>query len=156
MVVKSGRFGRFLACSGYPDCKFTKPLVVETPGKCPKCGGRILKRTSRKGYTFYACEKGEPCGFMTWDVPTAEICTECGKTMFKKAGKGQRKPFCATEGCPKFVPEEKRGGYRRKAASGDKADSGDKTASGGKAASGSKAGRKTSKKAKSGEESPNA
>ncbi|MGX8698776.1 MAG: type I DNA topoisomerase, partial [bacterium] len=57
MVVKSGRFGRFLACPGYPECTFTKPIVIEMPGRCPKCGSRILKRTSRNGYTFYACER---------------------------------------------------------------------------------------------------
>ena len=67
MVVKKGRFGYFLACPGFPECTFTKPIVVEMPGKCPKCGGRILKRTSKKGYVFYACERGTDCGFITWD-----------------------------------------------------------------------------------------
>ncbi|MGI6012927.1 MAG: type I DNA topoisomerase [Oscillospiraceae bacterium] len=113
LVVKSGRFGRFLACPGYPECDFTMPLVVEMPGKCPRCGSRILKRTSKKGYNYYACEKGAACGFMTWDVPTKDNCPECGKTMFKKSGKGQRKAFCINEECPAFVPEEKRG-YKRK------------------------------------------
>ena len=56
MVVKSGRFGRFLACPGFPECTFTKPLVIEMPGKCPKCGSRLLKKTSRNGYTYYGCE----------------------------------------------------------------------------------------------------
>ena len=96
-----GRFGRFLACPGYPECSFTMPIVVEMPGKCPACGGRLLKRTSRKGFAYYACERGHDCpghgegeggesiqGFMTWDVPTKDYCPECGKTMFKKAGKG--------------------------------------------------------------------
>ena len=114
MVYKSGRFGRFLACPGFPECDFTKPIVVEMPGKCPKCGGRILKRTSKKGYTYYACEKGADCGFMTWDVPVKEVCPECGKTMFKLSGKGQRKPFCINEACPAFVSEDKRG-YKRRA-----------------------------------------
>jgi DNA topoisomerase-1 len=121
LVVKSGRFGRFLACPGYPECSFTKPLVVEMPGKCPKCGNRILKRTSKNGYTFYACEQGKDCGFMTWDVPTKDVCPECGKTLFKRSGKGQRKAFCINEGCSKFVPEDQRG-YRRKAASADGAE----------------------------------
>ena len=87
LVVKSGRFGRFLACPGFPECNFTMPIVVEMPGKCPACGGRILKRTSKNGYTYYACERGKDCpwrgtgtdgreiiGFMTWDVPTKENC----------------------------------------------------------------------------------
>ncbi|MDR1217405.1 MAG: type I DNA topoisomerase, partial [Oscillospiraceae bacterium] len=65
MVVKSGRFGRFLGCPGYPECSFTKPLVIEMPGRCPRCAGRILKRTSKNGYTYYACEKLRDCGFMT-------------------------------------------------------------------------------------------
>ncbi|MBQ6539693.1 MAG: type I DNA topoisomerase, partial [Oscillospiraceae bacterium] len=117
MVIKSGRFGRFLACPGYPECSFTKPLVVEMPGKCPRCGGRILKRTSKKGYTYYACEKGASCGFMTWDVPVADNCPECGHTMFKRAGKGRQKPFCINEECPNFLPEDKRG-YKRKKTGG--------------------------------------
>ncbi len=123
LVFKSGRFGRFLACPGYPECSFTMPIVVEMPGKCPRCGGRMLKRTSRKGYPFYACENNKTCGFMTWDVPTKDVCPECGKTMFKLSGKGQRKPFCINEECPNFLPEDKRG-YRRRAARTD--DSGEK------------------------------
>ncbi len=129
LVVKSGRFGRFLACPGYPECSFTMPLVTEMPGKCPKCGGRIFKRTSKKGYTYYACEKGAECGFMSWDVPTKEVCPVCGKTMFKLSGKGQRKPFCINETCSNFLPEEKRSyRYRRNsaaAAGGDTAAEGE-------------------------------
>ncbi len=108
MLVKKGRFGNFLGCSGFPDCTFTKPIVVEMPGKCPKCGGRILKRTSKKGYVFYACERGTDCGFITWDVPTKDICPQCGKTLFKRSGRGPLKSFCINETCPAFVPEEKR------------------------------------------------
>ena len=108
MLVKKGRFGQFLGCSGFPECTFTKPIVVEMPGKCPKCGGRILKRTSKKGYVFYACERGTDCGFITWDVPTKNVCPQCGKTMFKRSGRGPLKSFCINEECPAFVPEEKR------------------------------------------------
>ncbi|MEA4896271.1 MAG: type I DNA topoisomerase, partial [Oscillospiraceae bacterium] len=117
MVVKTGRFGRFLACPGYPECDFTKPIVVEMPGKCPKCGGRILKRTSKKGYAYYACERvsDKSCDFMTWDVPVKENCPECGKTLFKLSGKGKKTPFCINEACPNFLPEDKRG-YKKKAA----------------------------------------
>ena len=120
LVVKSGRFGRFLACPGYPECSFTMPLVVEMPGRCPKCGSRIFKRTSKKGYTYYACEKGAECGFMTWDVPTKDDCPVCGKTMFKLAGKGQRKSFCINEACSNFLPEDKRGYRYRRSASTEK------------------------------------
>lgn len=114
MVIKNGRFGRFLACPGFPECTFTKPLVIEMPGSCPKCGGKILKRTSRKGYVFYACERGTECGFITWDVPTDTICPACGKTMFKPSGRGPLKSFCVNPECTNFVPEEKRK-YQRKA-----------------------------------------
>ncbi|MBP3493852.1 MAG: type I DNA topoisomerase [Oscillospiraceae bacterium] len=109
MVVKTGRFGRFLACPGYPECKFTKPLVVEMPGRCPKCGNRILKKTSRNGYTYYGCEKFPTCDFMTWDVPVKDDCPACGQTMFKKSGRGFKKPFCVNPACEKFLPEDQRG-----------------------------------------------
>ena len=114
MVVKKGRFGQFLACPGFPECTFTKPIVVEMPGKCPKCGSKILKRTSKKGYVFYACERGTDCGFITWDVPTKDFCPACGKTMFKKSGRGALKPFCVNEECVNFVPEDKRGYQKKK------------------------------------------
>ena len=139
LVVKSGRFGRFLACPGYPECTFTMPLVVEMPGrcpkcdhtqpiviempgKCPKCGGKILKKTSKRGYAYYGCEnnsskdEAKRCDFMTWDVPVKDNCPECGWTMFKKAGRGFKKPFCINPECSNFLPEEKRGYPRKKAA----------------------------------------
>ncbi len=86
MVIRSGRFGKFLACPGFPECKNTKPLVTEMPGSCPKCGGKILLRKSAKGNKYYACEKGKECGFMTWDEPTDKRCPQCGKTLFKRRG----------------------------------------------------------------------
>ena len=127
LVVKSGRFGRFLACPGYPECSFTMPLVVEMPGRCPKCGGRLMKRTGKskktgKQYTYYCCEhmnsrdEAQKCDFMTWDVPVKDDCPVCGHTMFKKAGKGYRKPFCINPACANFLPEDKRGYPRRPAA----------------------------------------
>ena len=114
MVIKMGRFGKFLACPGFPECKNAKPLVERMPGRCPKCGSGLLKRKSKKGYAFYACERGQECGFMTWDVPTAEDCPECGQTMFKKSGKGRMKPFCINENCSRFLPEDQRGYYKKK------------------------------------------
>ena len=141
MVVKSGRFGRFLACPGYPECTFTKPLVVAMPGRCPKCGGRLMKRTGNskktgKQYTYYCCERmtskdeNNKCDFMTWDVPVADDCPACGETMFKKAGKGFKKPFCINEKCENFTPEEKRGGWRKKTADGGAAAEADSAAAG--------------------------
>ncbi len=114
MVVKVGRFGKFLACPGWPECKNTKPIVERMPGRCPQCGSGMLKRKSKKGYPYYACEKGAECGFMSWDVPTELDCPECGNTMFKKAGKGRMKPFCINEKCSHFLPEDKRGYYQKK------------------------------------------
>ena len=116
MVIKMGRFGKFLACPGFPECKNAKPLVERMPGRCPKCGSGLLKRKSKKGYAYYACEKGAECGFMSWDVPTAEDCPECGFTMFKKSGKGRMKPFCINETCSRFLPEDQRGYYKKKTA----------------------------------------
>ena len=127
MVVKSGRFGRFLACPNFPECTFTKPLVIEMPGKCPRCGSRILKRTSKKGYTFYACERGAECGFMSWDVPTKDYCPDCGKTLFKRSGKGRNKPYCINEECVSFVPEDKRG-YKKKTVTAETAVEGEPVA----------------------------
>ena len=114
MVVKIGRFGKFLACPGFPVCKNTKPIVEKMPGRCPKCGSTILKRKSKRGFAYYACERGAECGFMTWDVPTAEDCPKCGMTMFKRSGKGRMKPFCINGTCENFLPEDKRGYYKKK------------------------------------------
>ena len=114
MVIKMGRFGKFLACPGWPECKNAKPLVERMPGRCPKCGSGILKRKSKRGYAYYGCEKGAECGFMTWDVPTAEDCPVCGQTLFKRSGKGRMKPFCINESCSNFLPEDKRGYYKKK------------------------------------------
>ena len=116
MVIKVGRFGKFLACPGFPECKNTKPIVEKMPGRCPKCGSTILKRKSKRGYAYYGCERGAECGFMTWDVPTAEDCPKCGMTMFKKSGRGRMKPFCINETCENFLPEDKRGYYKKKTA----------------------------------------
>ncbi len=122
MVVKMGRFGKFLACPGWPECTNTKPIVERMPGRCPKCGSTILKRKSKKGYAYYGCERGAECGFMTWDVPTAEDCPSCGQTMFKKSGRGRMKPFCINDACEKFLPEDKRGYYKKPAAAGEGAE----------------------------------
>ena len=117
MVVKVGRFGKFLACPGWPECKTTKPIVERMPGRCPLCGSTILKRKSKRGYAYYACEKGAQCGFMSWDVPTELDCPECGQTMFKKSGRGRQKAFCINEKCLNFLPEDQRGYYKKKEAS---------------------------------------
>lgn len=86
MVVKVGRYGKFLACPGYPECKNTKPLVQETGALCPKCGGKVIMKKSKRGYPFYGCGNYPECTFMTWDQPTAETCPKCGKSLFKRRG----------------------------------------------------------------------
>ncbi len=127
MVIKNGRFGRFLACPGFPDCKNTKAIVEHMPGRCPKCGSGMLKRKSKRGFAYYSCEKGMECGFMSWDVPTEHDCPQCGMTMFKRSGKGAMKPFCINEKCENFLPEDKRG-YRRKPAASVEAAEAEATA----------------------------
>ena len=127
MVVKIGRFGKFLACPGWPECKNTKPIVERMPGRCPKCGSGILKRKSKRGYAYYACERGAECGFMSWDVPTAQDCEVCGQTMFKKSGRGRMKPFCINESCQNFLPEDKRGYYKKSEAAGEEKKTAKKT-----------------------------
>ena len=115
MVIKNGRFGRFLACPGFPECTNTKAIVEHMPGRCPKCGSGMLKRKSKRGFAYFSCEKGMECGFMSWDVPTENDCPSCGQTLFKKSGRGAMKPFCINEACENFLPEDKRG-YRKKPA----------------------------------------
>lgn len=157
LVVKSGRFGRFLACPGWPECTFTKPLVVEMPGKCPSCGGRILKKTSKKGYTYYGCEfnvakDNRHCDFMTWDVPVKDNCPICGHTMFKKSGRGYKRPFCINGVCSNFTPEEKRGGYKKvdKEVSADEKKPAEKKSSARKTAEKKTSSGKTASRKKSG------
>ena len=86
LVVKVGRFGKFFACPGYPECKFTKPFVQETQGNCPVCGNTVISKKSKKGHTFFGCSGFPTCTFMTWDTPTKESCPDCGKTLFRSRG----------------------------------------------------------------------
>ena len=104
MVIKSGRYGKFLACSGFPDCKNTRPLVKDTGGLCPLCGGHMLLRKSAKGRVYYGCSNYPTCKFMTWDEPVPETCPRCGATLFKKRGM----LYCAKEGCGFEKPVEKK------------------------------------------------
>ena len=104
MVIKSGRYGKFLACSGFPDCKNTRPLVKDTGGLCPLCGGHMLQRKSAKGRIYYGCGNFPTCKFMTWDEPVPETCPNCGATLFKKRGT----LYCAKEGCGFSKPVEKK------------------------------------------------
>ena len=98
MVIKTGRYGKFLACPGYPDCRNTKRIAARTDGICPQCGGHIIARKSRNNRTFFGCESYPKCRFVSWEEPDAAVCPKCGKTLFRRKGKngGVR---CITEGC---------------------------------------------------------
>ncbi len=101
MVIKIGRFGRFLACPGFPECTNTKKSVQETPGTCPLCGGKIILKKSKRDRSFYGCSAYPDCNFMTWNIPLEEKCPQCGSTLFQKGGKSGKmvceKPECGYE-----------------------------------------------------------
>lgn len=101
MVYKQGRFGKFLACPGYPECKNTKSIVEEIDALCPKCGGKVQVKKSKKGAKYYTCEKGTDC-LLSWDEPTNLKCPDCGGTLIKKRpfrGRGPIKYVCFNEDC---------------------------------------------------------
>lgn len=107
MVIKQGRYGKFLACPGFPECKNTRKITQAASGECPKCGSKILRRKSKRGRVYYGCEKNPECDFMSWDEPTDSKCPKCGKTLFKKVGKNGML-YCVTEGCGyTALPEKK-------------------------------------------------
>lgn len=100
MVIKYGRFGKFMACKNYPDCKNTKPLVNKVGVKCPKCKeGDIILRKSKKGKAFYGCSNYPECDFISWYKPTGEICKECGSYMIEKQTKSETKEICSNKEC---------------------------------------------------------
>ncbi len=85
MVIREGKYGKFLACPGYPQCRNAKPIRVEIGVKCPKCGGEILERKTKKGAKYFGCENYPECDFTSWDLPTNEKCPECGKMLLLKS-----------------------------------------------------------------------
>lgn len=107
MVVKVGRYGKFLACPGFPECRNTKPLIYKTSAKCPKCGGDVIEKKTRRGTPFYGCSNYPECDFSTWDAPSDEVCPKCGKSLFRRKGNVLYCPD--TEGCgfTKPVPKKK-------------------------------------------------
>ncbi len=98
MVIKTGRFGKFLACSGFPECTYTQKIKKETAGSCPVCGAKMMSMKSKNGKEFFGCSRYPECSFMTWDTPLADECPDCGATLFRKKGRGG-KTYCAKEGC---------------------------------------------------------
>ena len=108
MVVKVGRFGKFLACPGYPDCKNTKPLIYKTKAKCPECGGDVIEKKTKRGTSFYGCSNYPNCNFMTWDLPSEEVCPRCGKSLFRRKGNVLYCPDAEGCGFTKPVPKKKK------------------------------------------------
>ncbi len=107
MVIKIGRFGKFLACPGFPECRNTKKIVQETGGTCPVCGKKVLAKKSKNGKGYYGCEGFPECKFMTWDKPLEDKCPKCGSGLFRKMGRGA-KILCHKEGCGYEAAVEKK------------------------------------------------
>jgi len=102
LVIKLGRFGKFLACPGFPDCRFSKPFLEDAGVACPKCGARTVAKKTKKGRRFYGCERGEECGFISWNRPTGESCPECGSYLVEK-GSRQKRACCSNAECGYFA-----------------------------------------------------
>jgi DNA topoisomerase-1 len=110
MVYKIGRYGRFLACPGFPECRNTKAIVVEAGVNCPVCGAKVLIKKSKRGKVYYGCERnGNGCEFMSWDMPTDKKCEKCGAVMVKKRFKGQERIVCSNKECKKTARKGKKG-----------------------------------------------
>jgi DNA topoisomerase-1 len=99
MVVKLGKYGKFLACPGFPDCRNTKPIIKDTGVECPKCGSRIVERKSKKGKKYFSCEKAPECDFILWDEPIKASCPVCGSVMVKKYTKNGSRTLCSNPEC---------------------------------------------------------
>ncbi|MEA4897700.1 type I DNA topoisomerase [Bacillota bacterium Meth-B3] len=100
MVYKMGRYGKFLACPNFPNCRHTMALLKDIGVPCPECGARLLERISRKGRKFYGCERYPDCAFVSWDLPVTEVCAACGSRMVQKRGrKGEIYHVCVNEQC---------------------------------------------------------
>ena len=132
MVIREGRFGKFQACSGFPQCHNTKPLLVTIGVPCPKCGGEVTQRRTKTGRVFYGCEHYPECDFTSWDRPTDKPCPVCGKQLLERTeGNGRIKYFCSDPECTNAAP--KRVGRRKKVTTaslmeGETADTEKKTA----------------------------
>ena len=108
MVIKYGRFGKFMACKNYPECKTTKPLINKIGVTCPKCSkGDIILRKSKKGKMFYGCSNYPECDFVSWSKPTGDICDKCGSYMIEKITKTETKIICSDKECNKIKDNNK-------------------------------------------------
>jgi len=99
MVVKQGRFGKFLACPGFPECRNTKAIVEDSGVLCPLCQGKVLIKKTRKSRKYIGCEKNPECTFMSWDMPSKETCPICGSFMLQKSAGKNIILNCSNEKC---------------------------------------------------------
>lgn len=106
MILRSGKYGSFYACSRYPECKFTKPLVRDTGVACPDCGAKIVTKFGKNRTVFYSCERYPECKFSSWDMPVNEACPQCGGLLFRKKGKALLVCHDKTCGYSRELPEE--------------------------------------------------
>ncbi|SHI90252.1 type I DNA topoisomerase [Desulfofundulus thermosubterraneus] len=117
MVVKMGRYGKFLACPGFPECRNTRPLLEPTGVPCPQCKGELVVRRSKKGRKFYGCSRYPDCDFVVWDEPSGEKCPRCGGLLVIKRGRGEQEELeCINERCRYRVGREKKAGSDGQAA----------------------------------------
>ena len=107
MVIKLGRFGKFLACPGFPECRNAKPILKDTGVKCPKCGGRIVERRSQRGKKYFSCENAPNCNFLLWDEPVSTPCPKCGGVMTRKYLKRGSVTVCSNPDCETNKKNEK-------------------------------------------------
>jgi DNA topoisomerase-1 len=106
MVYKMGRFGKFLACSGFPECRNTKPIVKDTGVGCPKCGkGQVVERRSKKGRLFFGCDRYPECDYVSWDKPVSKPCPDCGGLMVEKRSRGNVQWHCTACGHSESAPD---------------------------------------------------
>lgn len=100
MIVKHGRYGKFLACPGFPECRNTKPILKETGVTCPKCGGVLVERRTKRGKVFFGCKNYPECDYVTWDTPLKDTCKTCGAFMVRHSFKNKRFiTMCSNENC---------------------------------------------------------
>ena len=99
MVIRNGRYGRFLACSGFPKCRYTESVNEETGITCPQCGRKVIALRTKKGRRFYGCEGYPQCDFRSWNLPTEKKCPQCGGPMVRKRGRGQEYLACTSKEC---------------------------------------------------------
>ena len=107
LVIKNSKFGKFLACPGYPECKFTKSIIHDTGVPCPKCGNKIIKKRSKNGKTFFGCDNYPSCDYVSWDEPLQTKCENCGSNMFRKSGK-RMIVYCPNPDCRKTKSKEEK------------------------------------------------